>query len=69
MKLTDEETTKMWLSASNMYYKHSLRLGQSFMNALHEVKPELSNQITGTDNDCFYNDNKVVQFLQYLRYG
>lgn len=36
------------------------------MNALAEVDRELYVNITGTDLDCFYEDHKVPQAMQYI---
>lgn len=38
------------------------RRGQAWMNALAEVDYDLYQQISGTDADCFYNDNKIEAF-------
>lgn len=39
------------------------RLGQAYMNVLHNVRYELSEEITGTTLDCFYNDSLIGPFL------
>ena len=46
--------------------KYGLRYGQTVMNTLSEVWPEKSRQLTSTDWDCFYNDNKTDTLLNYL---
>ena len=38
------------------------RKGQAWMNALHEVAPELYEQIVGTKADCFYDDLLIPAF-------
>lgn len=43
-----------------------LRYGQSLMNALWELHPELYKQITATEHDCFYIDSVIPKFLTYL---
>lgn len=43
-----------------------LRFGQSFMISLSEIKNDLYNDIKGTDNDCFYEDEKLINFFKYL---
>lgn len=49
------------------------RYGQSAFNTLHEVRPELANQVVGTDLDPFYIEDidrdlfrwrKFVNFVQ-----
>jgi hypothetical protein len=49
---------KQFNSAS---YKAQLRYGQYVMNELYNIWPEKYAQITGTDDDCFY-DNGIVKF-------
>lgn len=43
-----------------------LREGQSYMNALAEINPELYKKITGTEADCFYDDSKIKNFFDKL---
>jgi hypothetical protein len=40
-----------------------LRPGQRMFNYFHTVDPDIANQITGTDADCFYFDGKMNEFL------
>lgn len=40
-----------------------LRYGQAWFNALHDVRPDLADQIRGTDVDPFF-DNSKVKFAQ-----
>jgi hypothetical protein len=46
--------------------KYSLRYGQTIMNTLSEVWPDKHKELTATDLDCFYNDNKINTTLSYL---
>jgi hypothetical protein len=46
--------------------KYSLRYGQTVMNTLSEVWPDKHKELTSTDLDCFYNDNKADITLGYL---
>ncbi len=39
------------------------RKGQAYFNALYETNIELAESIVGTDIDPFYDDAKVVPFL------
>lgn len=39
------------------------RWGQYMFNSLVEVRPDISEQIRGTDADPFYQDKKVEAFL------
>ena len=43
-----------------------LRAGQSYMIALSEINFEMYEKITGTEYDCFFNDNLIPKFLGYL---
>lgn len=40
------------------------RRGQAWMNALREVEPELYDDVTGTEADCFYDDRKLAVFKE-----
>ena len=42
------------------------RLGQAYFNYAYELYPEETNQLRGTEYDCFYNDNKIPIFLEEL---
>jgi len=51
------------------FFKHivadsELRLGQQVFNYFHDVEPDIVNQITGTDKDCFYLSSKIGDFLE-----
>jgi len=64
-KLTDQE----WLDLvrKTVEYAHKgLRLGQSYMNALSDIRPDLYEDITDTESDCFYNDNRITNFIKSL---
>ena len=43
-----------------------LRYGQAVMNLLNQTRPEIYQEITGTELDCFYDDEKVENLLEYL---
>lgn len=66
-KLTDKEWIELTNLTLNFYKRHeSIRMGQSYMNALHKIKPKLYEEITATDNDCFYNDDLIINFMDFL---
>jgi hypothetical protein len=46
--------------------KHNLRQGQTIMNVLGDTYPEIYRNITGTELDCFYDDEKANKLLNYL---
>lgn len=65
--ITYAEYEKIELLCNEMYNTNGLRYGQSLMNALHHVRPELYNEVAGCNfRDCFYDDNKVTNLLNYL---
>ena len=43
-----------------------LRYGQTVMNVLSEAWPDKYEQLTGTDDDCFYLDALVKSTLEKL---
>lgn len=65
-KLTDEQWVLLQRSFAK-YHSMNMRLGQSYMNALHDANPEVYKQITGTNIDPFYDDGVLVQFINYLK--
>jgi len=50
----------------NRYVSFGLREGQSYMNALYDINPSLYEKASGTDADCFYVDDNIPQFLNFL---
>ncbi|MBC8437154.1 hypothetical protein H8D85_02400 [bacterium] len=66
-KLTDKEWTELIKEWCKQYDggKHQ-RPGQAYMNALFIIKPGLYSQLTETENDCFYDDNKIINFIRRL---
>jgi hypothetical protein len=51
---------------ANQYQKMGLRKGQSLFNALVEMNIDLANKIRGTENDCFYDDKKIKNFIKEI---
>lgn len=45
---------------------HYLRYGQVLMHTLHECNREKYDAITGTEDDCFYDNGKVSRTLDKL---
>ncbi len=45
----------------------SIRKGQAYMNVLYKLRPDLYDTITGTNSDCFYNDDKIDDFMKFLK--
>ncbi|MBC8297835.1 MAG: hypothetical protein H8E55_18845 [Pelagibacterales bacterium] len=66
-QLTDKqwvELIKEWCKQYNGG-KHQ-RAGQAYMNALYRVNVEAYDMVIGTDNDCYYDDNKIIDFINIL---
>lgn len=42
------------------------RLGQAYFNYAWALYPEETNQLRGTEYDCFYNDERIPDFLEKL---
>jgi hypothetical protein len=40
-----------------------LRMGQAYFNALFMLRPNIAKEISGTDYDPFYQDDKLPVFL------
>lgn len=66
-KLTLEEFGAVMKSA---LYEQSLtpglRLGQCIFNATNFYFPGLANSLRATGADCFYNDNKIIYFVNAI---
>jgi hypothetical protein len=68
----------MWISLHKFYFDaitrgrvNRERYGQAMFNHLHEVRPDLSEQVRGTDKDPFYVEslkdprwNSFVEFIE-----
>jgi len=66
-KLSDLEWVKLTKKFVEYYDGgRNQRVGQAYMNALFEVNRKLYDTISGTENDCFYDDNKVINFIRWL---
>lgn len=48
------------------YNSFNWRYGQSLMNVLHTVWREKHDELVGTEQDCYYDDNKVLTTLKQL---
>ena len=44
------------------YIDKGLRKGQSLSNAVHMLLPTISDELVGTEFDCFYDDSKYALF-------
>jgi hypothetical protein len=56
-KLEDRYNSKQYID---------LRVGQILMNLLYSIWPEQYNHLTGTKDDCFYDNAKVPGTLKVL---
>ena len=53
------------VAATQYHNENDERLGQSYFNALSVVRPDLSEQIRGTENDAFYNNDLLPKMLAF----
>lgn len=60
--LNPEQYGKLCLIA-NKFERKGLRKGQSWMSALYDIDVELYREVVGTDDDPFYVDTKISNFL------
>lgn len=65
-RLTDKEWVEITRKTIENHNTGNLRIGQSYMIALGEVNLDLYKEVTATDYDCFYNDDKIVKFVEFL---
>jgi|688.fasta_scaffold2190821_1 hypothetical protein len=65
-RLTDKEWVELTKKTIDKYNTGNLRIGQSYMIALGEINLNLYKEVTATDYDCFYNDNKIVKLIEFL---
>ena len=42
------------------------RYGQFLFNLLHTLRPDLANQIRGTSNDPFYDNEVIFDFVKWV---
>jgi hypothetical protein len=64
-RLTDRE----WVTLIELTVKYShqgLKLGQSYMNALAEVRMDLYDKVTNTEYDCTYFDSDIHKLMEFL---
>lgn len=43
-----------------------IRYGQAIFNAAYEMFPNTVNKLCNTNYNCYYDDNKVTEFLNQL---
>lgn len=44
----------------------NLRYGQAIFNEAYSLWPDFVNTLRGTNDDCFYDDEKVKDFLKHF---
>lgn len=44
----------------------SWRAGQAFFNVLHEIRPDIANDIRGTAFDPFHRNDRIPKFLYHV---
>ena len=67
-KLTTLEYAE-FLERVHLYRKDfpQLRLGQAMYNILNSYHPNLAVSVRGTELDPFYRDDRVEDFLEYIK--
>lgn len=68
-KLSLQELSALYRITAKLKLEYKeLRMGQSLMNALHEIRPDLYNDVTNNhpEVDCFYNDEKASDLIMFL---
>jgi len=65
-KLTLEEFGLVMQHALSNQYHFNQRHGQSIFNATYELFPELADSLRTTGAGCFYNDNKIIHFVNAI---
>ena len=60
--MTFNEYTKKAVAAR----RPGLRWGQVMFNTLYEVRPDLAEQVRGTDIDPFYDDARGLAFMAFV---
>lgn len=68
----NEITFTEWLTQTNRIWEtvekgYGLRYGQTLFNELHFLHPELADSLRGGDSDCFYDSEKVMNFLYVVK--
>lgn len=53
----------------NSYKQRGLREGQSLINSVQELQPQLIKYVETHDLDCFYDDSKVEDLWKFLRFA
>jgi len=43
------------------------RVGQTLFNILHQLAPDLAEEIRGAAIDPFYQDSRIPKFLEYIK--
>ena len=63
-KLTVSQIEKL-IEQSSEFHKQvpMLRKGQVLMNTFHKLHPDIYAEYVGTEWDCFYDDQKIGEFL------
>ncbi len=66
IKLQESNLIKFQEKFKYYFEQCNLRKGQAYINTLHDVDKELYVKLAGTEYDCYYDDNKISKFLEYI---
>ena len=61
--ISDDDFKKLVLEIRSDKKSPEFRLGQWSFNKLYEIRPDIADEIRGTENDPFYRDEKLGKFL------
>ena len=65
-KLTYEEFGMIMKIAFQREFYGEERLGQAIFNATYNNYPELADSLRATVADCFYQDSKIIHFIDAI---
>jgi hypothetical protein len=66
-KLSQEDVNRIVNEAKNLHmYNPYLRLGQNMFNILNKYHPKLASEIRTTENDPYYTNNNIKNFINYI---
>ena len=67
MKITQNELNEFYATVSKTMNKYpQLRKGQTYFNVAYKMWPEETNRIRGTNDDCFYDDSRIENFMKHF---
>ena len=68
MTMTELDFDQFYELALNSASKFKIRKGQALFNLLSEIRPDLSEQIRGTDKDPFYIESNHPNWKRFIEF-